>query len=141
VWTYNDQPFNSEDISQNIGFVYEVTNLKTGLKYIGKKKFWSTNKLPPLKGKTKKRKVVKESDWKTYCGSNEEIKQIVKDCGLDMFSRKILRLCKSLGEMSYYEMKYQMDNDVLLKPTEYYNSFVGGKIHRNHLLKKSIDKI
>ena len=35
--------------------------------------------------------------------------------------------------MSYYEMKYQIDNDVLLKPNEYYNAFVGGKIHRKHL--------
>jgi hypothetical protein len=30
-------------------------------------------------------------------------------------------------------MKEQITRDVLLKPEEYYNSFVGGKIHRNHL--------
>ena len=40
---------------------------------------------------------------------------------------------KHLGEMSYYEMKAQVENDVLLKPDEYYNAFVGGKIHRSHL--------
>ena len=37
------------------------------------------------------------------------------------------------GEMSYLEMREQMVRDVLLKPNEYYNAFVGGKIHRNHV--------
>ena len=35
---------------------------------------------------------------------------------------------------TYYEMKYQLELDVLLKPEEYYNAFVGGKIHRKHIL-------
>ena len=33
-----------------------------------------------------------------------------------------------------------MINDVLLKPDEYYNAFVGGKIHRKHVLKKKWKK-
>ena len=37
------------------------------------------------------------------------------------------------GTLMAYEMKEQLDKDVLLRPTEYYNAFVGGKIHRNHL--------
>jgi hypothetical protein len=35
--------------------------------------------------------------------------------------------------MSYIEMREQITRDVLLKPDEYLNGFVGGKIHRNHL--------
>jgi hypothetical protein len=31
------------------------------------------------------------------------------------------------------EMKEQILRDVLLKPDEYHNAFVGGKIHRNHV--------
>ena len=132
-WTYNNKPFDSDMIEDYIGFVYEVYDTEAKMKYIGKKKFWSKVTKPPLKGKKNKRRSLKESDWKDYYGSSEEVKSLVENTGEWRFKRKIIRLCKSLGEMSYYEMKEQLDNDVLLKPNEYYNAFVGGKIHRRHL--------
>jgi hypothetical protein len=132
-WTYNNKPFDSDMIEDYVGFVYEVYDTEAKMKYIGKKKFWSKVTRPPLKGKKNKRRSVKESDWKSYYGSSEEVKQLVENTGEWRFKRKIIRLCKSLGEMSYYEMKEQIDRDVLLKPEEYYNAFVGGKIHRRHL--------
>jgi hypothetical protein len=132
-WTYNNKPFDSDMIGDYIGFVYEVYDTEAKMKYIGKKKFWSKVTKPPLKGKKNKRRSLKESDWKDYYGSSEEVKSLVENTGEWRFKRKIIRLCKTLGEMSYYEMKEQLDNDVLLKPNEYYNAFVGGKIHRRHL--------
>lgn len=132
-WTYNNKPFDSDMIEDYIGFVYEVYDTEAKMKYIGKKKFWSKVTKPPLKGKKNKRRSLKESDWKSYYGSSEEVKSLVENTGEWRFKRKIIRLCKTLGEMSYYEMKEQLDNDVLLKPNEYYNAFVGGKIHRRHL--------
>ena len=132
-WTYNNKPFDSDMIEDYIGFVYEVYDTEAKMKYIGKKKFWSKVTKPPLKGKKNKRRSLKESDWKDYYGSSEEVKQLVENTGEWRFKRKIIRLCKTAGEMSYYEMKEQLDNDVLLKPNEYYNAFVGGKIHRRHL--------
>ena len=132
-WTYNNKPFNSDMIEDYIGFVYEIYDTEAKMKYIGKKKFWSKVTRPPLKGKKNKRRSLKESDWKDYYGSSEEVKSLVENTGEWRFKRKIIRLCKTLGEMSYYEMKEQLDNDVLLKPKKYYNAFVGGKIHRKHL--------
>jgi hypothetical protein len=132
-WIYNSKLFDSDMIEDYIGFVYEVYDTQTKMKYIGKKKFWSRVTRPPLKGRKNKRRSVKESDWKSYYGSSEEVKSLVENTGEWRFERKIIRLCKSAGEMSYYEMKEQLDNDVLLKPKEYYNAFVGGKIHRRHL--------
>ena len=132
-WTYNNKPFDSDMIEDYIGFVYEVYDTEAKMKYIGKKKFWSKVTKPPLKGKKNKRRSLKESDWKDYYGSSEVVKNLVENTGEWRFKRKIIRLCKTLGEMSYYEMKEQLDNDVLLKPNEYYNAFVGGKIHRRHL--------
>ena len=132
-WTYNNKPFDSDMIGDYIGFVYEVYDTEAKMKYIGKKKFWSKVTKPPLKGKKNKRRSLKESDWKDYYGSSEEVKSLVENTGEWRFKRKIIRLCKTLGEMSYYEMKEQLDNDVLLKPNEYYNAFIGGKIHRRHL--------
>ena len=131
-WTYEGQPFTSDMIGDNIGFVYQITNLYDGKKYIGKKWFWSTKKLPPLKGKKRKRTVKKESDWIKYFGSSEEVKLLVEQHGEDNFKREILRLCKTKGECTYYEAKLQFDFDVLLRD-DYYNEFIGCKIHSKHL--------
>jgi hypothetical protein len=132
-WSYEGKPFSSENIDGHTGFVYEITDTLNGKKYIGKKKLSATRTLKPLKGQKRKRKIVSESDWMDYYGSSEEVKALVEEFGRDRFDRKILRLCKTTAEMSYFEMKEQIERDVLLKPDEYYNAFVGGKIHRNHL--------
>ena len=76
-WLYEGQPFDSDMIGDYVGFVYLITNLDNDKKYIGKKWFWSTKKLPPLKGKKRKRTVKKESDWMKYFGSSEEVKLLV----------------------------------------------------------------
>ena len=137
-WKFNNKVF--EDAPEEyIGFVYEITDTETNMKYIGKKKFWSKVTRPPLKGKKNKRRSIKESDWKSYYGSSEVVKELVENTGEWRFERRILRFCKTAGELSYFEMKEQVENDVLLKPDEYHNAFVGGKIHRrhlNHLIKK-----
>lgn len=131
-WLYEGQPFDSDMIGEYFGFVYLITNLDNDKKYIGKKWFWSSRKLPPLKGKTRKRKVVKESDWKKYHGSSDEVKLLVEQLGESNFKREILRLCKTKGECTYYEAKMQFDFDVLLRD-DYYNEFIGCKIHSKHL--------
>jgi len=131
-WLYEGQPFESDMIGDYVGFVYLITNLENDKKYIGKKWFWSTKKMPPLKGKKRKRTVVKESDWKQYYGSSEEVKLLLEQHGKDNFKREILRLCKTKGECTYYEAKLQFDFDVLLRD-DYYNEFIGCKIHSKHL--------
>jgi hypothetical protein len=136
TWLYNDEPFDPESAPEDCaGFVYRITNLDTDMKYIGKKSMWSKRTLPPLKGQKRKRKKVFESDWREYYGSSANLNEERARIGDDRYKREILRFCKSKGELSYYELKYQMDEDVLLKPDEYYNAFVGGKIHRSHVLK------
>ena len=131
-WTYEGQPFTSDMIGEYFGFVYLITNLDNDKMYVGKKWFWSTRKLPPLKGKTRKRKVQKESDWQKYYGSSDEVKLLVEQHGQDNFKREILRLCKTKGECSYYELVEQVDREVLLRDN-YYNEFIGVKIHSKHI--------
>ena len=67
-----------------------------------------------------------------YYGSSEELKLLVETKGGDAYHREILRLCKTKGECSYYEAKEQFDRDVLFKD-EYYNEFIGCKIHSKHV--------
>jgi len=136
MWIFDGKEFKIEDRGDAIGFVYELRDTENDKRYIGKKNLFSTRRLPPLKGQKRKRKVVKESDWKIYYGSSKNVQLLVEKTGQKRFERKILRLCESKGEMSYWEMWYQMMNHVLLKPDEYYNSFIGGKIHRKHVIKK-----
>jgi hypothetical protein len=141
MWFYNDVEYNptEEEIKPFVGFVYLITDLTNNKKYIGKKNLWSTRRLPPLRGYKRKRTKVTQSDWQDYYGSSEEVKLLVENSGRNRFKREILRLCISKGECSYYEIREQMVRDVLLKPDEYYNAFVGGKIHRKHVLKEKKD--
>jgi hypothetical protein len=131
-WTYKGQLFESNQIEEYIGFVYLITDLSNNKKYVGKKNFWSIRRLPPLKGKTRKRTVKKESDWQDYFGSSEQVKLLVESQGRNNFKREILHLCSTKGLMSYLEAKEQFEREVLFSD-EYYNEFIGCKIHSKHV--------
>jgi hypothetical protein len=132
MWYYGDKEFTSEMIGDYIGFVYVITDRRNNKKYVGKKLFTSKRRLPPLKGKTRKRTVLKESDWMQYYGSSDEVKALVEELGPDNFHREILHLCESKGVMSYLEAKEQFDRNVLLSD-DYYNGIINCKIHRSHV--------
>lgn len=132
MWYYGDKEFTSEMIEDYVGFVYIITDKSNNKKYVGKKLFQSKRRLPPLKGKTRKRTVIKESDWQDYFGSSDEVKALVESQGRDTFHREILHLCNSKGEMSYLEAKEQFDRNVLLDDS-YYNGIINCKIHRSHV--------
>jgi len=131
MWYMNNIEFTNapDDIE---GFVYVITDKRNNKKYVGKKRFWSVTRKPPLKGKTRKRVVRKESDWMKYYGSSELVNQLLVEHGEDNFHREIIHLCKTKGEMSYLEAKEQFDRNVLLND-EYYNEFIGCKIHSKHV--------
>lgn len=132
MWLRNDVEFTSDMIGDYVGFVYIITDLTNNKKYVGKKLFESKRTLPPLKGKTRKRKVTKESDWMSYYGSSEELMLLVEANGAESFKREILHLCHSRGEMSYLEAKEQFDRGVLLS-NDYYNGIINCKIHKSHV--------
>jgi hypothetical protein len=132
MWLYNGEEFTSEMIDKYVGFVYIITDLSNSKKYVGKKLFQSKRKLAPLKGKTRKRTKILESDWLSYYGSSEEVKQLVEERGAENFKREILHLCDTRGIMSYLEAKEQFDRNVLLDDS-YYNGIIQCKIHRSHV--------
>lgn len=141
TWTFNNKPFETiPDDCKAIGFVYCITNINTGKRYIGKKNFYATRtKLKTVQLKTtgeKKKKKIRtktESDWMKYYGSSEDLIKDVNQYGSDSFSREILRLCDTKGELSYFEAKYQFDFGVLLQPDKFYNRWISVKVHTIHL--------
>jgi hypothetical protein len=99
MWYYKGQPYEAteEALKEWVGFVYVITDKSNNKKYVGKKTFWSKRTLPPLKGKTRKRRSVVESDWKSYYGSSDLVKQLLLEVGEQNFRREILYFCKSKG--------------------------------------------
>ena len=126
-WTYQGSTFTSDDIDSFFGYVYCITNLQSGKKYIGRKYF--TQRRKPRGGK---RRVTSESDWKKYYGSSDELKSDVKRLGKENFKREIISLHKTLGKVNYEETRQLFLNNVLTESLDdgtpaYYNSNILGR--------------
>jgi hypothetical protein len=132
-WIFESQPVYETVLDDYVGFVYCITNLIDNKKYIGKKllKFRRTKVV-----KGKKKKLLVESDWKKYWGSNKNLIADVEALGEDKFAREILKFCKSKGECNYYEAKLQFERAVLETDT-YYNDWIMVRVHKKHLSKVS----
>ena len=129
MWYYEGKEIDDEDIEDYVGFVYRISNLTNNKSYIGKKLFKST-RTKTLKGKRKK--VKSDSGWRDYYGSNALLKADVEALGPENFKREILKLCKSKGTCNYWEMKYQIQHEVL-ESDEWYNDWIMVKVHRSHI--------
>jgi hypothetical protein len=125
-WIFEDKPFTQDMVGDSVGFVYEITCLPTGRKYLGKKLF---TRAKTRQVKKKKKRFRVESDWANYYGSNEKLLNDVKNLGKEHFHRQILRVCKSKAEASYFEAKYQFDRDALLSET-YYNQWLYVRVRK-----------
>ena len=127
MWLYEGKPLDS--FEDYVGYVYLITNMVSGKRYIGKKNFYFSRS-KQVKGKKKKYKV--ESDWRDYYGSNKELQEDVEKLGREHFKREIIRLCKTKGEFGYYEAKLQFDNRVL-ESDGWYNTWIMVRVHKKHL--------
>jgi hypothetical protein len=134
TWFYHNttEQFKEEDIQDHLGFVYLITHIPTGRKYVGKK-FFTKAKTKQVKGKKKKIRV--SSDWETYWSSSEELKAEVKTNGEEQYTREILHLCKTRSACSYLETWEIFSRHALLSDA-YYNSWVTCKIHKSHVIGK-----
>ncbi len=123
--------FTEDHIGEAFGFVYMITHLKTGRKYIGKK-FFTKSKTKQVKGKKKRSRV--SSDWLNYWGSNKKLQEEVKENGKDQYIREILHLCKTRSECSYWET-WEIFSRHALMHESYYNEWVSCRIRKDHLIK------
>jgi hypothetical protein len=137
MWKYDNEIIEnaSQFPSEAFGFIYRVTHIVTGRQYIGRKQILSNRTLPALKGTKRKRKIQKESDWKTYYGSHSEIKQIVKEGRQDEFEREILEFAFTPKHLTYLETRYLFYYRVLEFPNVYWNDNILGKFFRKDFIK------
>lgn len=140
MWLYQEQII--EELPDDcVGFVYLITNLTNGRKYIGKKlaKFAKTTyKTVQLKNGTKKKKKIRskiDSDWQEYYGSSNELSADVAKLGKDNFKREILYYCRSKAECSYIEAREQFTRKVL-ESADYYNGQISVRVHGSHIINK-----
>ena len=120
------------------GFVYRITHKPTNKTYIGRKILQNTTKvklgkkeLKELAGIVGRRPVYKmafkESNWKTYWGSNKYMKELYKTEPKENFDRQIIICAPTKKLLTYYELKYQILYEVLEKPDEFFNDNILGK--------------
>jgi len=149
MWKYKDKIINNiEDLGEPtpFGFIYIVTHISTGKKYLGKKQIFHTTKtklgkkeiaaLPKGLGRPQKfKQVVKESDWKNYYGSNEIVKQLIKEGKQDEFEREIVLLVYNKKMLSYFETKMQFVYEVLEYPDLWMNNNILGSYYTKDFIE------
>jgi hypothetical protein len=123
-WILNENVFMDD---KTFGFIYEITNLVTNKKYIGKKQCFMRIKRKPLKGYKRNRITSAESDWKNYTSSSKELNEDIQKYGKDNFKFKIIKTCGSKWELAYDEIKEQIHHNVLLRE-DYYNGIINVRI-------------
>lgn len=141
MWLYNNKVVETiEDIPANtFGFIYITTHISSGISYIGKKSLYHNVKrkltkkeLAEQTGRGRKsttETIQKESDWKTYYGSEEFIKQKIKEKKQDEFKREIIHFVENKKMLTYFECKYQFMYGVL-ENENYLNSNILGKFYK-----------
>lgn len=135
-WTYKNSVISSvSDIPQDakyVGFIYIITQLSTGKKYIGRKMLWS-NKTKQVNGK--KKKIQVESDWLNYWSSSPKIQAWIEAAGnADDFKKEILVFCKSKGSMTYLEESALYQVGALLSD-DWINDNIRSKVYRTWIHK------
>ena len=151
TWSYQGRVITSiEDMPEGTyGFIYEVIYKPTDTRYIGKKVlYFERNKRlgkkalealkeeraeKGLRGRVPlKQKVVTESDWISYFGSQKEILALSKEDNTGKnWEKRILQFVSSKKLLTYYETKYLFKNGILEdKYSTHINDNILGKFFR-----------
>ena len=121
-WLYKGKSLT--DTPENyFGFVYLITNLKSGKKYIGRKYFGTTRRVK-VAGKKRRKVVRKDSNRKEYTGSSKILNADIEKLGKKNFKFEILILGETKGQVNYLEENLHHRFHVSIKE-DYYNDCIG----------------
>lgn len=105
----NKWNIDESEISKYYGFIYKLTNIKTGEWYIGSKQFWSHRKETKKSSQKYGKRVKKESDWRAYQSSSA----IVSVWHSEDVLCEVLYLTSSKYEHSYREIQALIESHAL----------------------------
>lgn len=157
-WIYEGQKITSlEQIEKLLGykpygFIYNIV-VDGGKEYIGQKQLCTTRskvvgkrqlakegKSAFRRKKDKKndgwkyyQEITKESDWKSYMGSNKKLKQDVKN-GAN-YTKYIVRFVKDKSMMHYEETKEILCSNAL-EEDRFYNDNALGRFFKKNIINK-----
>jgi len=141
-WLYKGEEL-LESPEDYFGFVYLITNIKSGKKYIGRKYFGTTRRVK-VKGKKRRKVIRKDSNWKDYTGSSKSLNNDIKDLGKKNFRFEILIFGETKGQVNYLEENLHHRFHVSSK-SEYYNDCIGprrfAKVRFTNGVEKQINEI
>jgi len=121
-WLYKGESL-IETPEEYFGFVYLITNLKSGRKYIGRKYFGTTRRVK-VKGKKRRKVVRKDSNWREYTGSSKILNYDIENLGKDKFKFEILIMGETKGQVNYLEENIHHRYHVSVKE-DFYNDCIG----------------
>lgn len=140
IWHYNGKEISeiSHFPKNTFGFVYKIEHTPSGKSYIGKKVLYHNRKVKVTKKdlmmyegvkgrKPSHKRVVKESDWLKYYGSNKNLTELVTKEPIKDFKRNIIKLSPNKKLLTYYETQYQFMYQVLERPDMFFNDNILGK--------------
>jgi hypothetical protein len=131
TWLYRDELYDPVEVDPKevYAFVYEIEDLDTGRLYIGKKVMF-------FKGfksvKKKRKRILKESDWREYYGSSDVLREQIEKRGRDRFKRTILHFCPNKATANYLEAMEQFRRNAILDE-RYYNEQIRVRVTRSQL--------
>jgi hypothetical protein len=132
-WTYKNIELLDEMIPPKAqGFIYILTYVPTGQRYIGRKLLTKAHR------RQKDKKIIRsriESDWKTYWSSSPEILSIIASEGTDNFIREVLVFADTKGQLNYLEECLQYTLGVL-ESDKWLNSNIRSKSYKRNILDK-----
>lgn len=134
MWTYQGKVVDSENLPPKaFGFIYLITHVPTGKKYIGRKLLTKAHTRQKA-GKKIKSRV--ESDWKDYWSSSPLIAEMIEqEGGTHNFTREILVFAAGKGHLNYLEEKFQYCLGCI-ESDEWLNSNIRSKQFKRHIMGK-----
>ena len=131
TWLYRNEPYDPAEVDPKkvYAFVYQIEDLDTGRLYIGKKvMFFKGFKMV----KKKRKRTLKESDWREYYGSSDVLNEEVAKRGASRFKRTILHFCPNKAVANYLEAMEQFKFNAILDD-RYYNEQIRVRVTRSQL--------
>ena len=133
-WLYKGQYITSRDEMPQgtIGFIYLLTHISSGRKYIGRKLVDKAHR------RQKNKKIIRtriESDWREYWSSSPDVKELVESEGHANFTREIIGFASGRAILNYAEECLQYSLGVL-ESDEWLNSNIRSKAYKKHIKGK-----